>query len=174
MDARALILALGLLSAPLALSGPAVALSAPPSGGGAAGEARPNVRVSSHHLPNDLTSSAEAIEEEFRAPDTPYVDLPSINVPVVRSGQLVGYAFVMVRLHLAEGADEWQVRDRSHYLLDAAVRLAHEMPYESLGGENVDTSNLDDALEARLEAVLESPLIERIEFLGGDLRLVSL
>lgn len=174
MTCRALILAIGLGLGPLLAAGPAAALSAPPSDSAAQGEARTNVRVSSRNLPNDLTASAEAAASEFQAPSTPYVDLPNINVPVVRGGQLIGYAFVVMRLHLAEGADEWRVRDRSHFLLDTAVRAAHALPYESLGGEEVDPSALAGELESRLEAVLDSPLIERVELLGGDLRLVSL
>lgn len=155
------------------LCGPALAgAGAPPSGAGRT-DGPANVHVSSFELPNDLAVQAQAISDEFAPPETNYIDLPSMNVPVVRSGQLMGYAFIIVRVHLASNVDTWKVRDESHLILDAAVRAVHRAPFAGLGGQRYD----EDAAKAAVRAVITEYLpgngLESIELLGGDVRMLA-
>lgn len=156
------------------LAAPALAGAGPSAPAGPEEGARANVHVSSFRLPNDINEQTRAIEEAFAPPEAgTYVDLPSINVPVVRGGALQGYAFVMVRLHLAEGVDDWRVRDQSHFLLDSAVRAAHRAPFEHAGADAYDDTATRAALEAAITAHMPAASLARIELLGGDVRLVS-
>lgn len=157
------------LAAALALGSPAYAGEGP----AAAREGAGNIHMSGYKLPNDLTMEAEEIENAFAPPDAAYVDLPSMNIPVVRGERLVAYAFVMVRLHLRDERDEWRVRDESHYLLDAAVRRAHHVPFQLVQGERYDDSATRAALLETIHEVVGSDLVERVELLGGDIRLIS-
>ena len=161
-------------SAAFALAFAGAGHAAPPEKGEEGGETRENVRVSSFKLPNDYDDEAEAIAEAFAPPEEgSYVDLPSMNVPVVAGDRLMGYAFVMVRFHLKDGADDWDVRDEAHILLDAGVRIAHRVPFGYAGPESFTSEATRAALAEGFDGLLEGAPIERIELLGGDMRLLT-
>ncbi|WP_270375945.1 hypothetical protein [Marinicauda sp. Alg238-R41] len=133
---------------------------------------RTNVHVSSLALPNDLESHAETAADAMAPPEGPYVDLPAMNVPVVRSGRLMGYSFVVVRVHLDSSADEWRVRDRTHLLMDAAIRAMHQTPFVYVGHEVYDAASAQAEIAQRIESILSDAEVSQVELIGGDVRLL--
>ena len=149
-------------------------------GGGGSGEApaadaaamRMNVHVSTHALPNDLEAQAETATNALAPPDGPYMDLPAMNVPVVRSGRLMGYSFVVVRVHLESSGDESHVRDRIHLLMDSAIRGMHETPFVYVEHEVYDAAPAEAEITQRIESILSGAEISQIELIGTDVRLL--
>ena len=58
-----------------------------------------------------------------------YVDLSSVAIPIVVSGQLVNYVFVSLRLLLSAQASSSKLRAKEPYFRDALVRAAHRTPF---------------------------------------------
>lgn len=148
--------------------------AAPSQGGGETADLPGNVHVSSYALPNDLAVQAQAASDAFAPPEEGrYIDLPSMNVPVVRSGQLMGYAFIIVRVHFNSGVDDWRVREMSHHMLDSAVRAVHRAPFSYAGRDAYDDSATHAAIIETLSEYLPPEGLKSIELLGGDVRLLA-
>lgn len=58
-----------------------------------------------------------------------YVDLSSVAIPIVVSGQLVNYVFVSIRLNLTAQASSSKLRAKEPYFRDALVKAAHRTPF---------------------------------------------
>lgn len=123
-------------------------------------------------LPNDLRVFVEAAEQEFAPPGGNYVDLPAVVVPVTENGGLIAYAFITVRLHLASNADEWRVREQAHFLMHELISIAHGTPFVRTGLASFDPEPTRALWESRISERLVRDRMERLEILGGDMRLL--
>lgn len=72
-----------------------------------------------------LSASASAQPAASEAATSRTMDAAYIAVPVVRSGQLVNYIFVSLRVDVSPAVDLWRTRERAHFLRDALIRAAH-------------------------------------------------
>lgn len=134
-----------------------------------------NRYVSSYQVPNDIEDAAQAEIEALNPPtDGRYVDMPNLNVPVVHNGELVGYAFVIVRFRMPQSASEWQIRDVSHIMLDKLVKASHIVPFELTDRDEFDTSATHDAWLVVAGQVVDSNIINDIEIIGRDIRFLGL
>ena len=140
--------------------------------GHAQSEPRPGHIRAQIEVPNDVRVFTEAAEEEFAPPGTNYVDLPAVVVPIVERERLVAYAFITVRLHLASNANEWRVREQAHFLMHELVRTSHETPFARTGLASFDSEPTRALWEERLAQRLTRDRMERLEILGGDMRLL--
>jgi hypothetical protein len=76
-----------------------------------------------------------------------YVDLASVALPIVVSGQLVNYVFVSVRVVLTSSANPSKLRTREPFFRDALVKAAHRTPFTN----DADYTTID---VAKLQAVM--------------------
>ncbi len=123
-------------------------------------------------LPNDVRVFAESAEQEFAPPGGNYVDLPAVVVPVTDDGRLAAYAFITVRLHLASNADEWRVRAKAHFLMHDLVAVSHTTPFRRTGLSSFEAEPTRAQWESVLGARLTRDRLERLEILGGDMRML--
>lgn len=80
-----------------------------------------------------LLAAAPAMASEEKKPEKAdigqYVDLASVALPIVVSGQLVNYVFVSVRVVLTSSANPAKLRTREPFFRDALVKAAHRTPF---------------------------------------------
>lgn len=103
------------------------------------------------------------------------VDLPVVVLPISDQGKLTNYAYVLVRINLADGQDAWLLRSKSHFLKDAIIRKSHRVKLvipqavdQSTTG--IDPEQLTDLIYLAIEPWVAKNLIKSIEFLKVDLQ----
>lgn len=83
-----------------------------------------------------------------------YVDLSSVAIPIVVSGQIVNYVFVTVRLNLTTQASSSKLRAKAPYFRDALVKAAHRTPFTKADNYLVvDEGKLKSALMREAAAI---------------------
>jgi hypothetical protein len=86
-------------------------------------------------------------------PSARTIDILNLPFPVARQGRLVNYIFVSLQLTPAQGQDIWKLRERTHFLRDAYLKLVHIEDLSDPG----DPRRLDIArTRARLLAATDS------------------
>jgi hypothetical protein len=76
-----------------------------------------------------------------------YVDLASVALPIVVSGQLVNYVFVSIRVVLTSQANAGKLRTREPFFRNALVKAGHRTPFTN----DADYTTID---AAKLQAVM--------------------
>jgi len=81
-----------------------------------------------------LLAAAPALASEEKKKTDPkdigqYVDLASVALPIVVSGQLVNYVFVSVRVVLTSSANAGKLRAQEPFFRDALVKAGHRTPF---------------------------------------------
>lgn len=98
-----------------------------------------------------LLAAAPAVASEEKKSEKgdvgQYVDLASVALPIVVSGQLVNYVFVSVRVVLTSSANPSKLRTREPFFRDALVKAAHRTPFTN----DADYATID---VPRLQAVM--------------------
>ncbi|MCC5980721.1 MAG: hypothetical protein JJU26_03270 [Oceanicaulis sp.] len=135
-------------------------------------EPRPGHLRAQIEVPNDVRAFTEAAEQEFAPPGSNYVDLPAVVVPVTERDRLVAYAFVTIRLHLAANANEWRVREQAHFLMHDLTSISHATPFVRTGYSSFEAEPTRALWEETLSQRLTRDRMERLEILGGDMRLL--
>jgi hypothetical protein len=109
-----------------------------------------------------LLAAAPAMASEEKKSDKgdigQYVDLASVALPIVVSGQLVNYVFVSLRVVLTSSANAAKLRTKEPFFRDALVKAAHRTPFTN----EADYATID---VAKLQAVM---LREAIAIGGRD------
>lgn len=139
------------------------ALAAPP-----AGEEAPPLIV-----PNFLRDLAMEAGGRFAPPETPHLDLPSVNVPLVNNGRLAGYAFMNLRLHLVSENDIPAIREQLHFVMHDLVGLAHAHPFSLVSSDDFTTGQTYEYWEQALDSRLGAGLVTEMEPLAAGIRLQS-
>jgi hypothetical protein len=105
-----------------------------------------------------LLAAAPAMAAEEKKPDQKdigqYVDLASVALPIVVSGQLVNYVFVSVRVVLTSSANAAKVRTREPFFRDALVKAAHRTPFTNDADyAAIDVGKLQAAMLREAQAI---------------------
>jgi hypothetical protein len=111
--------------------------------------------------------AAEAEEEE----DPRSFTIPTVVAPLQRDGHLTGYAYVQIRVRVADGQNIWRVREDAHYALDAAVRAAFRNSVSNAEGTDLDAGRAVDVWRAALIEHYGAQAIDRVEIRQADIRL---
>ncbi len=153
------------------LSAPAFSLVAPPeSGGGSDNEgSRGNRFLTIFNRAG--TDEDEADEEEDDESDPRNFTLPIVVAPLSSHGYLTGYAYVQIRVRVAAGHNVWDVREDTHYALDAAVRAAYRTSISNDEGSALDDERAAEVWRAALSEHYGPGAIERVEIRHADTRL---
>lgn len=98
-----------------------------------------------------LLAAAPALASEAKKSDPKdvgqYVDLASVALPIVVSGQLVNYVFVSVRVVLTSSANAAKLRAQEPFFRDALVKAAHRTPFTDFNDyASIDVPKLQAAL----------------------------
>lgn len=159
----------------LSFSAQAFAVTAPPPAddghGGGSDETAENVHVSSYQVPNDVAAAEQAEIDAANPPDDGrYVDMPNLNVPVVQNDRLIGYAYVLVRYHMPDNADEYRIREKIHILLNELVRTSHSTPFVRTGRDSYDSTATHELWLEVSGHIVNPELITDIQIIGSDIR----
>lgn len=165
------------ISISLLMTGEAMAAVPPPEdshgAGGGSGTAE-NVHVSSYSPPNDIAAAEQAEIDAANPPEEGrYVDMPNLNVPVVQDGELIGYAYVLVRYLLPSNVDEYTIRDKSHFLLHELVKASHDQPFERTGRSTYDSEATRQLWLDVSGLYVDPELISGIQIIGSDIRFLN-
>jgi hypothetical protein len=107
-----------------------------------------------------LLAAAPAMAAEEKKSDQKdvgqYVDLASVALPIVVSGQLVNYVFVSLRVVLTSSANAAKLRTREPFFRDALVKAAHRTPFTN----DADYTIVDSAK-------LQATMLREAQAIGG-------
>ncbi|BDW99525.1 hypothetical protein [Maricaulis maris] len=149
---------------------PAFALvSPPPEPAHGAGDSGGGNRILTlfNRAGSEEEDAAEAEEEE----DPRSFTIPTVVAPLQRDGHLTGYAYVQIRVRVADGQNIWSVREDAHYALDAAVRAAFRNSVSNAEGTDLDAGRAVDVWRAALIEHYGAQAIDRVEIRQADIRL---
>lgn len=158
--------AVAVLLAPM----PAFAMvSPPPEPAHGAGDSGGGNRILTlfNRAGSEEEDAAEAEEEE----DPRSFTIPTVVAPLQRDGHLTGYAYVQIRVRVADGQNIWSVREDAHYALDAAVRAAFRNSVSNAEGTDLDAGRAVDVWRAALIEHYGAQAIDRVEIRQADIRL---
>lgn len=152
---------MSLIVAAALIAGPAVAAG----GGGHSSNSKSGNRY-------EASWSLAEPEEHARVEDSPsLIDMPIIVAPIVVDGRLVNYAFVSLRLDIADGRDPWKVREKTTYLRDAMIRAAHSEPLND--PDNPSQINREKAARVWMAAanrVLGDEAVREVRISNADIQ----
>ncbi|WP_291842812.1 hypothetical protein [Maricaulis sp.] len=153
-----------------ALPGSAFALASPPaeSDHGNEGTQRGNRILT---LFNRGGAEEEEEAEEAEEDDPRAFTMPTVVAPLSRNGRLTGYAYVQIRVRVADGQNMWSLRDDAHYALDSAVRAAYRNSVSNAEGTALDVPRAVAVWQAALAEHYGPRAIERVEIRNADTRL---
>ena len=154
-----------------ALPGPALAMASPPPepDHGSDGTQRGNRILT---LFNRAGAEDDEAENEADEEDDPRsFTMPTVVAPLSRDGRLTGYAYVQIRVRVADGENIWTVRDDAHYALDSAVRAAYRNSVSNAEGTALDVPRAVAVWEAALAEHYGPRAIDRVEIRNADTRL---
>lgn len=83
-----------------------------------------------------VATAATSARAEEAADGPANYDMTAVGLPVVIDDRVRNYVFVRLRLHLAEGQDPMDLRDKDPHLRDSLVRMAHRQPFTLPGEAN--------------------------------------
>ena len=109
---------------------------------------------------------AEEDEEDPRS-----FTIPTVVAPLQRDGHLTGYAYVQIRVRVADGQNIWSVREDAHYALDAAVRASFRNSVSNPEGTDLDAGRAVAVWRAALIEHYGPQAIDRVEIRQADIRL---
>ncbi len=128
----------------------------------------------SNRIKAEWTIKSDLTPEEYKEPDQSQsvhaVDIPVVVAPIALNGRLVNYAFVSIRVIVADKVDTWKMRAKSHFMRDAVVRAAHEHTF----GKDGERAALDEEhtialIKEAIKPWLSEDKIDHIEFLSIDM-----
>ncbi|WP_323761175.1 hypothetical protein [Maricaulis sp.] len=162
-------LLLSLLLSPV-LSAPVLAAASPPAESeGGSGEGGRSNRILT--LFNLAGSEDEDEAEEDDSDDPRAFTMPTVVAPLSRDGRLTGYAYVQLRVRVADGQNIWDVREAAHYALDAAVRACYRNSVSNDEGTDLDPERAVRVWEAALREHYGQRAIDHVEIRQADTRI---
>ena len=97
------------------------------------------------------------------------VELLGLVVPIEHEGKLINYLFLSVRLHIADGHDQWKYRDIGHILRHNILKAAHK---ETVGLEGnpmqIDEDRAQRVFKKALADVMGEGALKDVEFTSID------
>ncbi|WP_412546084.1 hypothetical protein [Maricaulis sp. MIT060901] len=122
-----------------------------------------------------LFSSGNENEDEYveEEDDPRSFTMPAVVAPLAENGRLTGFAYVLVRMRVAQGHDVWRMQENTHYALDLMTRTAFR---EDLSTEDGQALNREAAVAAWSQALGEyygAGAIETLEIRSFDVRLFA-
>ena len=161
---------LSLLMSPLTAA-PVLALASPPaeSGGGS------DDRGSSNRILTLFNLAGSDDEDEVEEDDTDdprAFTVPTVVAPLSRDGRLTGYAYVQLRVRVADGENIWDARESAHYALDAAVRASFRHSVSNDEGSDLDPERAVQVWEAALREHYGDGAIDYVEIRQADTRIL--
>ncbi|OLF78033.1 hypothetical protein AWH62_05085 [Maricaulis sp. W15] len=150
---------------------PGFALASPPadSGNDSEGGQRGNRILTLFNLAGSDDEEDEVEEEDEDDPRS--FTMPTVVAPLSREGRLTGFAYVQIRVRIADGQNIWSIRDDAHYALDAAVRAAYRNSVSNVEGSGLDVTRAVAVWQAALAEHYGPRAIERVEIRNADTRL---
>lgn len=119
-----------------------------------------------------LLAAAPALASEEKKKTDPkdigqYVDLASVALPIVVSGQLVNYVFVSVRVVLTSSANAGKLRALEPFFRDALVKAGHRTPFTNASDyASVDVPRLQATLLREAIAIAGRENVKAISVLS--------
>ncbi len=102
-------------------------------------------------------------------PSARTIDILNLPFPVARQGRLVNYIFVSLQLTPAQGQDIWKLRERTHFLRDAYLKLVHiEDLSDPADPRKLDVARARARLLAATDAVLGRGVVLQVSVLRAD------
>ena len=162
----AILISLGLSTAAFATGG---------GGGGGEAEERSSGGGGNRFLTlfNLSGDNAEDEEETYDDSDPRAFSMPAIVVPLSRNGRLTGFAYVQMRVRVADGHNIWNIQDDAHYALDRLIRAAFRTPLANEAGDQLDHERAEEVFGAELRAYYGADAIDRIDIRNADTRLLT-
>jgi len=97
-------------------------------------------------------------------PNSQYIDMAPVALPIIVGGRLVNYVFVHARINLLPAADVSKLRAREPYFRDALVRAAHRTPLTmATDYEKVDEPRFKAMLGREAGALAGPGMVRSIE-----------
>lgn len=97
------------------------------------------------------------------------IEVLNLALPVARQGRLVNYLFVSIELTPGPGQDLWKLREQTHFLRDAYIKLSHaEDLSDPSDPRKLDTARARARLLAATESVLGRGVIAQLAFTSVD------
>ena len=159
--------AVAVLLAPM----PAFAMVSPPPepAHGAGGSGGGNRILTLFNRAGSEDEDAAEAEEDVEDPRS--FTIPTVVAPLQRDGHLTGYAYVQIRVRVADGQNIWSVREDAHYALDAAVRASFRNSVSNPEGTDLDAGRAVAVWRAALIEHYGPQAIDRVEIRQADIRL---
>lgn len=150
---------------------PALASAAPPaeSSGGSDNGRSPNRILTLFNLAG---SDDDEEVQESDVDDPRAFSMPIIVAPLSRDGRLTGYAYVQLRVRVADGENIWDVREAAHYALDAAVRASFRNSVSNEEGSGLDPERAILVWETALREHYGQRAIDHVEIRQADTRIL--
>jgi hypothetical protein len=142
--------------------------------GGSSGAAvAPTNRVTANFtLPSDIELEAQAKQSALDAAGEvgpQVIEIPTLTLPSFVGDELKGYFFVSVRVILKDGVDPWGVREKSHIVRDAMIRVGHTTSVaDQADPRRVDVERARRILSEGLARVVPLAEVAKLEILGVD------
>lgn len=152
----------------------ALIVAAPGWAAGGGGEAAgPTNRFQANFtMPSDLAVAEEEHQEaldDAGVAGPRVVDIPTLSLPSFVDDELKGYFFVTARVVVAEGVDAWKVRDKTHFIRDAMIRVGHAQSIaDPARPTRVDVERARSILMEGLVRVVPANQIEKLEITSVD------
>ncbi|MHA6288511.1 hypothetical protein [Maricaulis sp. CAU 1757] len=161
----AILMSLGLSTAALAGGG----------GGGGEGDERSSSGSGNRFLTlfNLSGDNAEDEEETYDDDDPRAFSMPAVVVPLSRDGRLTGFAYVQMRVRVADGQNIWNIQDNAHYALDRLIRAAYRTPLANEAGDQLDRARAVEVFGEELRGYYGANAIDTIDIRHADTRLLN-
>lgn len=100
------------------------------------------------------------------------VEMPAMVVPLVSQNRLQGYAFVRVRIRIAEGSSVWEIRENQHRALHVLVQASHRHTLSLDDGSAVNHVHAAEVLRDALNEYYGSERVDAVSVYGNDRSLI--
>lgn len=147
-----------------------VALAA---GGGGGGGSRDGNRIQAGFTLDDGEEGEDPADSHGTDDNPRVIILPAIVSPLIEDDRLRGYAYMQVRMMVREGVDAWDMRENSHYALDAMIRASHRESITSADGTSIDRDVANRVWMAALAEQFGANVIESLAISAPDTRLIG-
>jgi len=164
-----------LLSVLLSLCLGSTAFAAGGGGGGGGGSSDSGTAAANRFLTFFNRGDTEAEDAEAEEEDDPRsFTLPSVVTPLAdENGRLTGFAFVLIRVRVAQGRNVWSIQENTHYSLDALVRSAHRIDLSTENGRELNEDRAIEVWSAVMNEMHGVGSIENLEIRSYDLRFLQ-
>jgi hypothetical protein len=111
--------------------------------------------------------AAEKTDEKGKKPETAFVNIAPVALPVIADGQLINFVFVTLKLNLTPSANMVALRDREPFFRDALVRTAYRQPFTvPTSYTTIDVPALKSRMMAEATRIAGPGAIASVELVG--------